>query len=422
MNSSTRALPESSSSTISGHLSTANSQQRLRATNAYAVSNKEPSSSPTSPVPSHPTNLANILRIFFPFQDIQSPFAFQDHHSPSRSWKALAALVYCFLSFVFTSTALCKFIYLSDVARIYPGNEFVASTAEFVTTEQRFSRISPYLGGSRVLEPYVLAPSFPIEGITACLWTSDPDDAGLGSLVSWASQWAGPISLVMATATHPRSILHRQLLQRLETLRGHSSLAGLSLHLVYGTNGQHSPSAYLNLARLFASTRTVMLFPANLSNNLPTNFYNNLTSRIPHSAKTPLLITGTATSAFSIPALTPIILPQNYPSWCTERAFRASRTSDWDDCVWQIWLEEYGLGHANITIAMNPEQLVKVGADLAGLTQRLSGKYRAEMCEVAIRRLGTPDTTRMSKIGKRRLQWVKGFCRQTESFIRNSGL
>ncbi|KAJ6499993.1 hypothetical protein C8R47DRAFT_273244 [Mycena vitilis] len=421
MNSFTRALPESSSSTISGHLSTTNSQQRLRATNASAVPNKEPSSSSTSPVLSHPTNLANVLRMFFPFQDVQSLFPFQDHYSPSRSWKALAALVYCFLSFVFTTTTLYKFIYLSDAARIYPGH-FVASTAEFVTVEQRFSRISPYLGGSRVLEPYVLAPSFPIDGITACLWTSESDDAGLGSLVSWASQWAGPISLVMATATHPRSILHRQLLQQLETLRGHLSLAGLSLHLVYDTNGQHSPSAYLNLARLFASTRTVMLFPGNFSNNLPANLYNNLTSRTPHPAKTPLLITGTAPSAFSIPALTPIILPQNYPSWCTERAFRASRRSDWDDCVWQIWLEEYGLGHANITIAMNPEQLVEVGADLAGLTQRLSGKYRAEMCEVALRRLGTPDTNRMTKIGKRRLQWVKGFCRQTESFVRSSGL
>ncbi|KAJ6594002.1 hypothetical protein B0H19DRAFT_918079, partial [Mycena capillaripes] len=226
-----------------------------------------------------------------------------------------------------------------------------------------------------VFEPYILLSPSPTNGITACLWTSDDGNTDFRSLVSWASQWTGPISLVMATATHPRSILHQQLLQRLETLRGHPSLSGLSLHLIHDRNGQYSPSAYLNLARLFANSRTVMLFPANLSNSLPMNFYNTLISRIPDPARKPLLITSTITSAFSVPDLTPVILPQNYPLWCTERAFLGSRTLEWDDCLWQLWLEEYGLGHANITTAMNPEEFTSVDADLVSMV-RQSPSYK----------------------------------------------
>jgi hypothetical protein len=111
-----------------------------------------------------------------------------------------------------------------------------------------------------------------------------------------------------------------------------------------------------------------MLFPANLSNVLPANLYNDL-SRVPHPARKPLLITSTATSAFSIPDLTPVILPRNYPLWCTERAFLASRTSDWDDCVWQLWLEEYGLGQVNITLAIQPEKFAGGGVEPANLVR-----------------------------------------------------
>ncbi|KAJ7783283.1 hypothetical protein B0H16DRAFT_1710078 [Mycena metata] len=419
-----RTLPESTSGSGSfqSHLSTTNSQQRLRATGGSAPSTKE-SSSLTSPVISSPNNLTNTLRAFL-FPEIPISIHFQDHHASSRSWKYLAlkwmALVYCFLSVIFTSTALYKYLYLRTAARM--RNEIVPSSFEFLSAEQRLSRISSYLGGdSQMFEPYIILPASPPAGITACLWTNDDGDAGFRLLVSWASQWPGPISLVMTTETQPHSIQHQQLIQRIKPLRDHPSLSSLSLHLIHTTHNGHSPSAYLNLARLYANSRTVMLFPANISNLLPSNFYSALASRLHLPIRKPLLVTSLVTSAFSIPDLTPVVLPRNYPVWCTERGFLASRTSDWEDCLWQLWLEEYGLGHANITVAIDTEDSANPASDLtAPLRNRLSEKYRAETCEVAMRRLWA-DTPRISKTAKRKLQWVKNFCRQTENSAKNSG-
>ncbi|KAJ7703095.1 hypothetical protein B0H17DRAFT_86770 [Mycena rosella] len=424
-----RPLPDSQisgSGSFQSHLSTTNSQQRLRATNTYAALTKESASS-TSPVLLNPTTSFNTaLRALLPFLDLPASIQIQDHHPPSRSWKALAfkwmVLVYCILSFTFTSTVLGRYLYRNDTFHIPAGGGLVPSTWEYTSSEQRFSRLSPRLGGSRAFDPYLLlaAPRTDV-GITACVWTTDDEDS-LPSLVSWVAQWAGPTSLVMATKTLPRSAAHQQLLQRLKTLQGRPSLTGLSLHLVHVMNDQYYPSAYLNLARLFAISPTVMLFPANISNLLPAQLYSVLTSQIHHPIRKPVLVTNTVTSAFSIPGLTPVILPRNYQLWCPERAFLGSRSSDWDDCLWQLWLEEYGLEHANATVPLDTEDSVGIGADAIGLTRtrnRLSGKYRAEMCELAIKRLST-DAPRMSKSGKRRLQWVKSFCRQTDNAAKNS--
>ncbi|KAJ7446160.1 hypothetical protein B0H11DRAFT_1746230 [Mycena galericulata] len=278
-----------------------------------------------------------------------------------------------------------------------------------------------------MFDPYLILGAPPTNvGITACVWTTDSEES-IRSLVSWASGWSvGPISLAMITTQEPRSVSHQQLIERLKTLQGHPSLSGLSLHLLHVKNNAHSPSAYLNLARLFANSPTVLLFPAHLS-NVPSNFYEALNSHIHHPVRKPVLITSTTASAFSIPRLTPVVLPRNYRLWCTERAFLASRATEWDDCLWQLWFEEYGLGQANITITFNTEDPVGLDADASGLvsqkcpqeplsnrsskTRHLSGKYRAELCEVAIKRLST-DAPRMSKGAKRKLQWVKNFCRQ----------
>ncbi|KAJ7217951.1 hypothetical protein GGX14DRAFT_357494 [Mycena pura] len=221
-----------------------------------------------------------------------------------------------------------------------------------------------------MLDPYLLLPVYPVPflEITACAWTSDSDDS-FSFLISWASRWSGPISLVMTTAVSRGSIQHEQLIQRLKSLRSHPSLNSLSLHLVHVTNNQYSPSTYLNLARFFASSRAVMLFPADLSNFLPSKFHSNLLSRIHHPVRKPLLIASAATSVFSIPDLTPVILPRNYQMWCSERAFLASRTSDWNDCIWQLWLEEYGLGQANLTVPIDNE--LDASADITGLVRYL---------------------------------------------------
>ncbi|KAJ6625536.1 hypothetical protein B0H10DRAFT_1782877, partial [Mycena sp. CBHHK59/15] len=250
--------------------------------------------------------------------------------------------------------------------------------------------------------------------ITACLWTTDAEES-LDALVPWASQWGGPISLLMITTTRPMSVSHQRLLERLNAVKGHPSLSGLSLHLLHVTNNRYSPSANLNMARLFALSYTVMLFPANLSNILPSDFYNILSSSM-YSSKKPLILASTITSAFSIPDLTPVILPRDYQLWCTERAFITPRTSDWDDCLWQLWLEEYGLGNVNVTLGESNTCTQTYDSNLlTKIRNRLSGKIRAEICDLAIKRLST-DALRTSKSGKRRLQWAKSFCRQVCGF------
>lgn len=211
VNHASRPLPESTisgSGSVQSHLSTTNSQQRLRAqaTNAYAALNKESPSSDSSPT------IPNALRVLFPSPEtsVQSP----DRHS-SRSWKGLAfkwmALVYCFLSIIFMSTSLYRYLYLVHAVRMPPGNELggpistfaaprpvflfdpapVASPTEFLATEQRLLRLSPYLGSSREFEPHILLPTSLADGITACLWSTDDGDTSFQALVSWASKWTG---------------------------------------------------------------------------------------------------------------------------------------------------------------------------------------------------------------------------------------
>ncbi|KAJ7647232.1 hypothetical protein FB45DRAFT_821925 [Roridomyces roridus] len=392
-----------STSTISGsascqtHLSTTNSQQRLRATTSYTVVAKESTVSSTA-VLSSPNSLTTALRALLPLDH------HQDHH---RSWKGLAfkwlALVYCFLSLIFLSTALYKHICL-------PVHDVPASPPlQFLSAEQRLSRIP----GLRMLDPYLLPGSRPKDNtaITACLWTTDSEDSLL-SLAPWASNWQGPISLVVVTMQTPRSTSHHQLIEQLRNLQRYPSLSSLSLHLVHTAENHHPPStAYLNIARLFAVSPTVMLFPANLSNIPPPSFYATLVSRRPN--RKPVLVTGaTSPSAFSIPPLTPVVLPRNYPAWCTERAFLPSRVAEYDDCLWQLWLEEYGLGQVNITVKLDAEE--GAGPAATRLRNRLSGRYRVETCDLAMKRLDPPGT---SKNLRRRLQWVKSFCRQVGSHV-----
>ncbi|KAJ7287428.1 hypothetical protein C8J57DRAFT_1495873 [Mycena rebaudengoi] len=376
-------------STISGsgsqsHLST--TQHRLRATNANAktIYFDEPL------VSDHTTKFTTAWRLLFPVQD-------------ARACKTLglkwAALVYCCLSFVFMSAALYNFARLGDTFQIHALPEFAMSALDFLSSDQH------------ALEPYILSPASPAAhgAITACIWSTDSDE-NLDSLLPWAAHWPGPISILVTTTTRPMSTSHQRLMQRLKTLK---NLPDLSLHLLHTANTQHSPAAYLNMARLFAPSPTVMLFPASLVNILPADLYGSLTSRIPGPLHQPLLVTSKPTSAFTIPALTPLVLPRNYRVWCTERSsFLASRTSDWDDCLWQLWLE--GIRPRPPQPHRRPRQR-RYTRRRDQDTKPPERKIPAQRCATTpLKRL--LDVPRTSKSGKRRLQWVKAFCRQVLSF------
>lgn len=194
----------SGSASCQTHLSTTNSQQRLRATNSYAAQPTKQSAALSTTVLSNPNTLATALRTFFPLDQLQ------DHHPLPRSWKGLAsrwiALVYCFLSLIFLSIALYKHICLGNTfrnpvhnipgiafCRISPVFKFstltVTSTLEFLSAEQRLSRPYP---GLKMFDPYLLpgARSTNDRAITACLWTTDAED-NFPAIVAWASGWKG---------------------------------------------------------------------------------------------------------------------------------------------------------------------------------------------------------------------------------------
>ncbi|CAK5281748.1 unnamed protein product [Mycena citricolor] len=242
----------------------------------------------------------------------------------------------------------------------------------------------------------------------------DSDDV-LSILVSWSSRWRGPISLVLITAEHQSP----SLIARLQSLKSHPSLSKLWLHLVPSSK-QYNSAQLLNLARFFAPTRSIMLWPASPAAVI-LQVYDALISQIGQPIQKPLLLSPFPASVFSIPSLTPVVLSRDYRLWCSERAFLGSRSSDWDECVWFLWLEEYGLESLNVTSGSIVESKIRDdNRTVDRFVQRLSAKHRAETCEVTLRRLSGPDAPRPSRAVKKKMQWVKGFCRQTENNIKNA--
>jgi hypothetical protein len=112
------------------------------------------------------------------------------------------------------------------------------------------------------------------------------------------------------------------------------------MHVLSTTNGQQvHPNAYINLARFFAPTNNVVLFPGRLP-VVDRQLYQQLANL---ALDTPAVVSLTAPSFPAFPCV-PIAMTKNYSVWCTERHFLGStRANDWEQCVWQIWLYELGL-------------------------------------------------------------------------------
>jgi hypothetical protein len=149
----------------------------------------------------------------------------------------------------------------------------------------------------------------------------------------------------MTTTTAPRSDAHLALLKRTRGFKTHLSIPGLSLHLLHLSHrDQGSPNTFLNIARLFAGTKTVMLVPTNIS------FLPLITSDVAkhefRSGSLPSIVTTSAAnwSTFStLASLSPLIIQSDYPVWCTDRFFvDNTRPSDWTECLWQFWLDAFG--------------------------------------------------------------------------------
>jgi hypothetical protein len=154
----------------------------------------------------------------------------------------------------------------------------------------------------------------------------------------------------------PSSAPHQILLKKLSNLKAHLPLESaqlLSLHVLYITpKSSESPNAYLNLARLFARTDHVILFPGNLSILPPSTLFEALSSQL-HDRSTGLsIISNQNDTLFPFAALAPALVPKNHSTWCTERFFlSSSRDFDWDACLWQLWLDSFG----DVRLLRNPD-------------------------------------------------------------------
>lgn len=101
-----------------------------------------------------------------------------------------------------------------------------------------------------------------------------------------------------------------------------------------------APNAYLNLARFFAPTSQIVLFPAPVAILPPRDLYHLVNVQDTRHAS---IITTPLRTMYPFPPLAPILLRRNYSTWCTERHFvGSSRTADWSECVWQVWTETMG--------------------------------------------------------------------------------
>lgn len=166
----------------------------------------------------------------------------------------------------------------------------------------------------------------------------------------------GPISLLVKTRNPPSSAPYKKLLRSLTS----STLVNwpyLSVHVLStdATPSNHSPNAYLNLARIFSVTSTVLVYPGNTSSlynvfdqssdmtNIQHHHDKSISNRRP---VIPIVLGPPDDVKYPFRPLAPILLSQDHPLWCTERAFIfPTRESDWDQCLWQLWMESYGEIH-----------------------------------------------------------------------------
>lgn len=211
--------------------------------------------------------------------------------------------------------------------------------------------------------------------ITACLWAHENN---LDWVPAWTTDWPGndlhrsylvlltvigPISLVVLTRKPPTSnraslrpalahLLHHPILNA-------SRLALHTLHL--GPTTPDAPNVFLNLARLFAPTRTVLLVPGTPAppQTMPTTVWPFAILRL----QGPVIINAQASTTAPPRAadkkrpetpLAPVLIPRDHPLWCTERftfvsayTHTSPRAADWEACLWQVQLETYGAASAS---------------------------------------------------------------------------
>lgn len=173
--------------------------------------------------------------------------------------------------------------------------------------------------------------------LTACLWI---EDARIEEALASATAWPGPVSLLVVTTNAPNSTEYKNLLGYLTTKHASSNTCVHVLHVPLVAGG--SSNAYLNMARFFARTSRVILFPDGIPKSALSDRALWL-DKLPVDTRHPVLLSNATQRVFSPRLLAPVVLPRDHPVWCTERFYMfGSRVLDWEDCLWKLWLESAG--------------------------------------------------------------------------------
>ncbi|OCH88271.1 hypothetical protein OBBRIDRAFT_734784 [Obba rivulosa] len=281
------------------------------------------------------------------------------------------------------------------------------------------------------LEPYVIKAAIDPAAVTACLWTSDQS---LESIPAWATRWPGPMSVLMTTAALPSSTEHEALLNRLSALQSQNPHVNstLSLHLLHlDPKTPDNPNAFLNLARLFAQTSRVVLFPGNFSSAPPKALYRSILAQQSGPSASiepapghiafkhkPVIFTMRGQTSFPFSPLAPVMLARDDAVWCTERFFPPlSRAADWEECLWQVWLENFGDVDVRQSRGWLQEASPVLSADSAlavsaciKLRRRLVAKYRSETCVLSTRQLAALRGANKG-VDAKKTRWLKRICR-----------
>ncbi|KAI9571099.1 hypothetical protein HD554DRAFT_2017449 [Boletus coccyginus] len=284
-----------------------------------------------------------------------------------------------------------------------------------LTLSQRLSVAFRELPPKAHLETFVVQAHPGHESdLTACLWI---EDARIEEAFASATAWPGPVSLVVVTTGVPNSTGYRNLLGRLTAK--HAS-TNTSVHVLYVPSvAGGSSNVYLNMARFFARTSRVVLFPDGILKSTLSSHVRWL-DKLPVDRSHPVLLSNTTGRAFPPRMPAPVVLPRDHPVWCTERLYMfGSRILDWDDCLWRLWLESAGEA-SSIAVPHFLDGLKNTTAlseSPYALKTRLrwSTKYRSEACAFTLKRSQALES--MSKSEKRHMQWRKKFCREVKSTV-----
>ncbi|KAL4250706.1 hypothetical protein ABKN59_005473 [Abortiporus biennis] len=285
-----------------------------------------------------------------------------------------------------------------------------------VPTDTLLSKLSMAHQNIVAVDPFVVGNTNS-GTITACLWTNETD---IDLLHTWVSRWAGSVSLVVTTHSVPGSPEHINLLQKISSLKKIPSIkSSTSIHMLHlKDHATDNPNAYLNLARLFSPAPQVILFPGNLSVVPPKTFYKSFflsSSSFNFTSDSTMVFASRGHFAYPFSPLSPAVINRDDPLWCTERFFPSlSRESDWMECLWQLWLKNFGELDVKAT-----SEWVQVGSGVSDptssmtkLRRRLSAKYRSETCMLATRQLAALKTPERNSIHAKRGRWLKRHCRE----------